>query len=114
MWIDPVTRGDHTIGRECRNHVIDDFVRREAESPRHFAVSVKFDARIVQVLRNEIVAHISNASNLRCYVSRYVMSLLLIVSADLNIDRSWQAKVHDRINQPSRLKVNRQFWQICR
>src|ERR1700731_4801938 len=114
MWIDPVTGGDHAIGRECSNHVIDDFVRREAESPSHFPVNVKLDARIVQVLRNENVAHTSNASNLGCYVSRYVMSLLLIVAADLNIDRSWQAQVHDRINQPSRLKVNRQLWQICR
>ena len=112
LRIDPVAGSDHAVRGQRRDHVVDGFLGRHSHASSHFAVDVELNAGIVEVLRNEHVAHATEPAHLASDLGRSLVGLFLIVAADLDVDGSRQSEIDDRIHQSSRLKVGRKFRQI--
>ena len=114
LGIDPITGRDHAVRGQRRNHVVYRFLGRHPHPASHFAVDIELNARIVEVLRNQYVAHATELAHLRGDFGRGLVSLFLIVPADLDVNRSGQSEIDNRIHQAPGLKIVRKFRQIIR
>ena len=65
-------------------------------------------------MRNEHVARAIQPAHLLCDLGRSLVSLFLIVAADLYVDGGGQSKIDDSVHESPGLKVSREFRQIIR
>src|ERR1700741_2158482 len=114
LRIDPVARRDHPIRRQRRDHVVHYVFRRQPQQTRLLAIDVQLQPRIIDVLRDQHVAHPLRPLQLQRDLPRDPVPLPEIVVAHLDVQRRRQSLVHHRIHQPPRLKIRAQFRQIVR
>ena len=110
--IDPVTRRDDAVRSQRGDHVVDDFFRRQPELARLLAIDVELEAGIVEVLRNQDVAHAARAAQFLRDLFGDLVRFVRIVVAHLDIERRGQSLIHDRIDEAAGLKISAQLRQI--
>ena len=71
----------------------------------HFAIDIQLQAGIVEILRNQYIAYVRHSTQLCRHLTGDLVSRMLIVAADLNIDGRGHALVHDRIHQAACLEI---------
>ena len=79
--------GDHGVGIERGDDIVDDFLLGQAKLTSVYAVDVRAEPGIVQVLRNVNLANPWQASYAARQVFCHVVGLLQVPSADLDVDR---------------------------
>ena len=112
LGIDPVAGSDHAVRGQRGDHIVDRFLRRHSHAPGHFAIDIELNAGIVEVLRNKYIADAMKPANFGGDLGRGLVSLLLIVPANLDVNGRRQSEVDDRIYQTSGLEVRGEFGQI--
>src|SRR6266478_473880 len=103
--VDPVVGGDHAVGGQRRDYIIDHLPLRQSQLTGFLAVDVELECRIVHVLRDKHVTHAWEKTRLRGDFRGNRITGIHVVSADLNIDRRGQAQVEYGTDEATRLKV---------
>src|SRR6266704_3799831 len=110
--IDPITGRNHLVGGQSRDDVLYDFSLIETQLAGMSAIDVELKSRIVEILRREYVTHSRQAPDLAGESLSDGVISIQIRSADLDIDRSRQSHVQNRIHEPTGLQVRAQVRQV--
>ena len=102
--IDPVTGSDHAVGGERGDHVVYHIAGSQPQPRRHLTSHVELQAGIIQVLRNQHIAHVVHGSQLPGHFAGHGISGMLIVAADLDVDGRRHALIDHRIHQAAGLR----------
>ena len=112
LRVDPVTRGDHSIGSQCGNDIVYHLFLAQPEFTCPQAVNVKMERGVINVLRDIDFTHARRLANFTRQPSGHSIAGFQIRPAHLNINRCRQSLIQDRIYDAPGLEVGGQLGQV--
>ncbi len=112
LWIDPITRRYHLIGRQRRDHIVDHLALIETHLAGPCTVDIELQRGVVDILGYEYVGDAWNSPNPRGELEGGVIGPFEIGAGHLDIDGRRKAQIQDRVDHTAGLKIHAQLRQV--